>query len=205
MDFGILFTSQPNLEVEAYPHQDVHRRVTQQILAADYWIAEHHFSNTYGIMPDIFVYAAYLAAQTKNIRLGAAVITLPLANPVRVIENSAFIDILSNGRFVLGLGSGYRPYEFNGFGIPFDERREIQEEALPLICELFAQKKIKHDGKYFDVDVGGDYEIFPHPLQKPFPPLYLAGATERSFDRCSCARRLRFNAVVADSFGGAHC
>jgi alkanesulfonate monooxygenase SsuD/methylene tetrahydromethanopterin reductase-like flavin-dependent oxidoreductase (luciferase family) len=176
MDFGILFTSQPNLEVEAYPHQDVHRRVTQQILAADClgydcaWIAEHHFSNTYGIMPDIFVYAAYLAAQTKNIRLGAAVITLPLANPVRVIENSAFIDILSNGRFVLGLGSGYRPYEFNGFGIPFDERREIQEEALPLICELFAQKKIKHDGKYFDVDVGGDYEIFPHPLQSHSHP-----------------------------------
>src|SRR6202048_3615636 len=109
MEFGILFTSHPNIDVETYPHQDVHRRVTQQIIAADRlgydcaWIAEHHFSNKYGIMPDIFVYAAHLAALTKNIRLGAAVITLPLANPVRVVENAAFLDILSNGRFVLGL------------------------------------------------------------------------------------------------------
>lgn len=186
MDFGILFTSHPNIDVETYPHQDVHQRVTQQILAADRlgydcaWIAEHHFSNKYGIMPDIFVYAAHLAALTKNIRLGAAVITLPLANPVRVVENAAFLDILSNGRFVLGLGSGYRPYEFDGFGVPFEQRREIQEEALPLICELFEKKRIKHNGKYFNIDVEGEYEIFPHSRQKPFPPLYLAGATERS-------------------------
>jgi alkanesulfonate monooxygenase SsuD/methylene tetrahydromethanopterin reductase-like flavin-dependent oxidoreductase (luciferase family) len=186
MDFGILFTSHPNTDVEVYPHQDVHQRVTQQILAADRlgydcaWIAEHHFSNKYGIMPDIFVYAGYLAALTKNIRLGAAVITLPLANPVRVVENGAFLDILSGGRFVLGLGSGYRSYEFEGFGVPFEQRREIQEEALPLICELLEKKRIKHNGKYFNVDVEGEYEIFPHSRQKPFPPLYLAGATERS-------------------------
>jgi alkanesulfonate monooxygenase SsuD/methylene tetrahydromethanopterin reductase-like flavin-dependent oxidoreductase (luciferase family) len=186
MDFGILFTSHPNIDVELYPHQDVHQRVTQQILAADRlgydcaWIAEHHFSNKYGIMPDLFAYASYLAGLTKKIRLGAAVVTLPLANPIRVVEDAAFVGILSGGRFVLGFGSGYRPYEFEGFGVPFDERREIQEEALPLICELFNKKQIKHTGKYFNVDVQGEYEIFPHSRQKPFPPLYLAGATERS-------------------------
>ena len=186
MDFGVLFTSHPNTDVEKYPHQDVHQRVTQQIVAADRlgygcaWIAEHHFSNQYGIMPDIFVYVAHLAALTKTIKLGAAVITLPLANPVRVVENAAFLDILSHGRFVLGFGSGYRPYEFEGFGVPFEQRREIQEEALPLIAELFEKKKAKHSGKYFNVDIDGEYEIFPHPVQKPYPPLYLAGATERS-------------------------
>jgi alkanesulfonate monooxygenase SsuD/methylene tetrahydromethanopterin reductase-like flavin-dependent oxidoreductase (luciferase family) len=87
MQFGILFTSQPNVDTEPYPHRDVHARVTRQILRADElgydyaWIAEHHFSNEYGIMPDVFVYAAYLAALTRRIKIGTAVVTLPLANP----------------------------------------------------------------------------------------------------------------------------
>ena len=54
---------------------------------------------------------------------------------MRVAENAAFLDILSGGRFALGLGSGYRKYEFDGFGIDFDARRDIQEEALPLLFQ----------------------------------------------------------------------
>ena len=186
MEFGILFTSHPNTEAEPYPHRDVHARVTQQILRADAlgydyaWVAEHHFSNEYGIMPDVFVYAAYLAALTKRIKIGTAVVTLPLANPLRVAENTAFVDILSNGRFALGLGSGYRKYEFDGFGVDFDARRDIQEEALPLLMELFFNKRVDHRGKHFDFKVDGAYELFPHSLQQPHPPIFLAGATERS-------------------------
>ena len=186
MQFGILFTSHPNTDTEPYPHRDVHARVTREIVRADElgfdtaWIAEHHFSNQYGIMPDVFVYAGYLAALTQRIRIGTAVVTLPLANPLRVAENAAFVDILSGGRFVLGLGSGYREYEFDGFGVPFDERRDIQEEALPLLLELFHGKRTDHRGARFAFKVDGDYEIFPHAAQEPHPPIFLAGATERS-------------------------
>lgn len=186
MQFGILFTSHPNTEAEPYPHRDVHRRVTQQILRADQlgfdyaWIAEHHFSSEYGIMPDVFVYAGYLAALTKHIKIGTAVVTLPLANPLRVVENTAFVDILSNGRFALGLGSGYRKYEFDGFGADFDSRRDLQEEALPLVLELLHRKRIDHHGRHFRFKVDGAYEAFPHALQEPHPPIFLAGATERS-------------------------
>src|SRR6516165_10789432 len=87
MQFGSLFTSQPNVDTEPYPHRDVHARVTRQTVRADElgydyaWVAEHHFSNEYGIMPDVFVYAAYLAALTKRIKIGTAVVTLPL--PIR--------------------------------------------------------------------------------------------------------------------------
>jgi alkanesulfonate monooxygenase SsuD/methylene tetrahydromethanopterin reductase-like flavin-dependent oxidoreductase (luciferase family) len=186
MEFGILFTSHPNTEAEPYPHRDVHARVTQQILRADAlgfdyaWVAEHHFSNEYGIMPDVFVYAAYLAALTTRIKIGTAVVTLPLANPLRVAENTAFVDILSNGRFALGLGSGYRKYEFDGFGADFERRRDIQEEALPLLMELFFNKRVDHHGDHFNFKVDGPYELFPHSLQQPHPPIFLAGATERS-------------------------
>ncbi len=103
MEFGILFTSHANTDREPYPHREVHARVTREIVRADElgfdtaWLAEHHFSNQYGIMPDVFVYAAYLAAVTKRIRLGTAVVTLPLANPLRVAENAAFVDVLAGG------------------------------------------------------------------------------------------------------------
>jgi alkanesulfonate monooxygenase SsuD/methylene tetrahydromethanopterin reductase-like flavin-dependent oxidoreductase (luciferase family) len=186
MEFGILFTSHPNTETEPYPHRDVHARVTREILRADglgfdyAWIAEHHFSNQYGIMPDVFVYAAYLAALTKRIKIGTAVVTLPLANPLRVAENTAFVDILSGGRFALGLGSGYRQYEFDGFGVDFEARRDIQEEALPLLMEIFQKKRVDHVGRHLHAKVDGEYELFPQSIQQPHPPIFLAGATERS-------------------------
>ncbi|WP_342643181.1 LLM class flavin-dependent oxidoreductase [Rhodoligotrophos ferricapiens] len=186
MDFGILFTSHPNIDIEPYPHRGVHARVTSQIIAADKlgydcaWLAEHHFSNKYGIMPDVNVYMGYLAGLTKTIKLGAGIVTLPLNNPVRVVENAALLDILTNGRVAIGFGSGYRPYEFEGLGVPFEERRDIQEEALPLILELFSNRRATHKGKYFNITIPDEFEIFPQSIQQPYPPLYLAAATERS-------------------------
>ncbi|HEX7969620.1 MAG TPA: LLM class flavin-dependent oxidoreductase [Stellaceae bacterium] len=200
MEFGILFTSHPNTDTEPYPHRDVHARVTREIVRADAlgydyaWIAEHHFSNQYGIMPDVFVYAGYLAALTKRIRIGTAVVTLPLANPLRVVENAAFVDILSNGRFALGLGSGYRQYEFDGFGIDFGARRDIQEEALPLLMDMFHSKRVNHQGRHFRIKIDGEYELFPHSLQEPHPPLFLAGATERSI---GVAGRMGFGLMLS--------
>ncbi len=200
MEFGILFTSHPNTDSEPYPHRDVHARVTREILRADElgydyaWVAEHHFSNEYGIMPDVFVYAAYLAALTKRIKIGTAVVTLPLANPVRVAENAAFVDILSQGRFALGLGSGYRKYEFEGFGVDFEGRRDIQEEALPLLMDLLHRKRADHRGKHFQFKIDGDYELFPHARQQPHPPIFLAGATERSI---AVAGRMGFGLLLS--------
>jgi alkanesulfonate monooxygenase SsuD/methylene tetrahydromethanopterin reductase-like flavin-dependent oxidoreductase (luciferase family) len=200
MEFGILFTSHPNVDTEPYPHRDVHARVTREIVRADElgfdyaWVAEHHFSDEYGIMPDVFVYAAYLAALTRRIKIGTAVVTLPLANPLRVAENAAFVDILSNGRFALGLGSGYRKYEFDGFGADFEGRRDVQEEALPLLIDIFLNKRANHQGRHFNFKVDGDYELFPHSLQQPHPPIFLAGATERSI---AVAGRMGFGLMLS--------
>jgi alkanesulfonate monooxygenase SsuD/methylene tetrahydromethanopterin reductase-like flavin-dependent oxidoreductase (luciferase family) len=186
MEFGILFTSHPDHATEPYPHRAVHARVTAEIEAADglgydtAWVAEHHFSNEYGIMPDVFTYLGYLAARTSRIRLGTAVVTVPLYDPIRVVENMAFVDNLSNGRMVLGLGSGYRPYEFEGFGRDFEGRRDVQEEAIGLILELLHQRRVAHKGTHFRSTIEGPYEIFPVSVQEPHPPLFMAAGTERS-------------------------
>lgn len=186
MEFGVLFTSHPNHATEPYPHRDVHARVTAEIQAIDRlgydtaWVAEHHFSNEYGIMPDVFAYMSYLAARTERVRLGAAVVTLPLYEPLRVVENMAFVDILSEGRLVLGLGSGYRPYEFEGFGRDFEARRDVQEEAIELILTALHERRTEHDGRFFKSRIAELYEIYPHSVQQPHPPLFMAAGTERS-------------------------
>lgn len=186
MNFGVLFTSQPHKGEEPYPHQAVHARITREIVAADrlgydsVWIAEHHFSTEYGIMPDVWVYGAYLAAMTKRIKLGMGVVVLPLANPVRVVENASFIDLLSNGRLALGVGSGYRKYEFDGFGLDFEQRRDMQDEGLAIMQDLFRTKRTNRRGKYFSAIIEGEFEMLPHPVQKPYPPLFMAAGTDRS-------------------------
>jgi len=166
--------------------KDVYDRGTQRVKIMDHsgydcvWIAEHHFSNTYGILPDPFSYLAYLAAKTTRIKLGAAVMVVPLHHPMRIVENAAFIDILSDGRFQLGLGSGYRPYEFEGLGMSYEQRREIQQEAIPLILQGFHDKRVNADGKHFKFKMDEQYEIFPHPIQKPHPPFFMGAGTDES-------------------------
>ena len=186
MEFGIFVTSQPDPASEPYPHRGLHERVTAEILESERlgydvaWVAEHHFSNRYGIMPDVFTYLSYLAARTSRIRLGAAVVTLPLYDPVRVVENLAFVDVLSQGRLVFGLGSGYRPYEFAGFGRDFERRHEIQEEAIELILELLHTGQSSHEGTFFKSTIDGDYAVFPTSVQQPHPPLFMAAGSEHS-------------------------
>ena len=186
MEFGILFTSHPHPASEPYPHREVHAHVTAEIQAAETlgydtaWVAEHHFSNQYGIMPDVFTYLGYLAAKTSRIRLGTAVVTVPLYEPVRVVENLAFVDILSGGRVMLGLGSGYRPYEFAGFGREFATRHDRQEEAIALILELLHTRRTMHQGPFFHATIAGEYEVFPVSVQQPHPPLFMAAGTNRS-------------------------
>src|SRR5437867_5167693 len=136
--------------------------------------------NQYGIMPDVFTYLGYLAAKTSRIRLGTAVVTVPLYEPVRVVENLAFIDILSGGRVMIGLGSGYRPYEFAGFGRDFAGRHARQEEAIVLILELLHTRRTTHQGPSFRATIAGEYEVFPVSLQQPHPPLFMAADTDRS-------------------------
>ena len=176
----------PTTPREPYPHRAVHARVTAEIQAADRlgydtaWVAEHHFSNQYGIMPDVFTYMGYLAARTTRIRLGTAVVTLPLYDPIRVVENMAFVDILSGGRVVLGLGSGYRPYEFEGFGRDFDPPRRPGggDRSDPRRSCTSAASGTR--GRTSGRSIEGDYEMFPVSEQQPHPPLFMAGATDRS-------------------------
>ncbi len=97
--------------------------------------AEHHFSDD-GYIPSPLIAAAAVAARTKHIRVGTNILLLPLYDPVRVAEDTAVLDAVSNGRLELGVGLGYRKVEYEGHGIDFTGRGERADEALEILLRL---------------------------------------------------------------------
>ena len=132
------------------------------------WFAEHHFSD-YGVMPSTQIMGSYIAARTKRIRIGTAVVVLPFHNPVRVAEEFAFLDVLSDGRLDFGVGRGYQPGEFAGYGIPFGESRGRFDESLEIIQQAWSKGSVDFKGKHFHFE---NVTPRPRPVQKPHPPFF---------------------------------
>ena len=187
MKFGIIELSQPDKDVEVYPYREVHERVTKEIIEADkdgydyVWIAEHHASTGYGILPDPLTYIAYLATLTERITLCSGVMVVPLHNVVRLVENISFVDILTNGRIAFGIGSGYREHEFEALGADFENRRAYQAEALEVMMSLFHDHQVEHKGVApARHQHHRRLRSAPHPVQQPHPPMYMGAASEES-------------------------
>ena len=135
------------------------------------WLAELHFNPLFSIMPAPLLVAAALAQRTTRIRLGTAVLLLPLQHPVRTAEEAAVVDLLSQGRLDLGVGRGMIAIHFQGFNVPREESRERFEEALTIITQAWTRETFQFDGKYYHVP---ETAVVPKPVQKPHPPLRIA-------------------------------
>jgi len=135
------------------------------------WFAEHHFNN-YSLCPSPLMAAAWASGFTSKIRVGSAVLVLPLYNPMRVAQEIAMVDTLSNGRFVLGVGSGYQDYEFVRFGTKLSANIETTMEILDIIELALTQDVFKYDGKHFQIP---ETQIAIKPVQKPMPETWVAG------------------------------
>ncbi len=134
------------------------------------WIAEHH-SSRYGICPSLMPFVTYVAARTKKIRIGTGVSVLPFHNPILLAEESAMMDVLSEGRLEFGVGRGSADYEFGNFKIDFDSRDARFQEALDIILGLWTTPKFTYHGEFYQVD---GLTLAPTPLQRPHPPVFLA-------------------------------
>jgi alkanesulfonate monooxygenase SsuD/methylene tetrahydromethanopterin reductase-like flavin-dependent oxidoreductase (luciferase family) len=135
------------------------------------WLAELHFYRPFSILSSPLILAAALAQRTRRIRLGTAVVLLPLQHPLRVAEDAATVDLLSQGRLELGVGRGAIAIHFQGFNVPVEESRGRFEEALAIIQQAWTQETCAFAGKYFQVP---ETAVVPKPLQHPHPPLRIA-------------------------------
>lgn len=128
MKFGVgLFSMQTHKDLPGVTHRDLYRNTIENVKLAEEsgfysaWISEHHFLED-GYCSSPLTMAAAMATATEKIRIGTSALILTLHNPVRVAEDSATVDIISDGRFDLGVAIGYRKEEFEGFNIPITER-----------------------------------------------------------------------------------
>ena len=183
MKFGLFHSVQlPNpLEQERY-----YREALEQVLHAErlgynsVWFTEHHFTR-HGIVSATLSVLAYLAGLTETIRLGTAVTVLPFHNPVQLAEQTATVDLLSNGRLDLGVGRGYQRGEFHRMGVPMDEATRRFEESIDVLTRAWTSTEpFDHRGEFWNFN---DLTVQPKPVQRPHPPIFVAASGTESMAR----------------------
>jgi alkanesulfonate monooxygenase SsuD/methylene tetrahydromethanopterin reductase-like flavin-dependent oxidoreductase (luciferase family) len=142
------------------------------------FIAEHHFSN-YGMSPAPLLQAMAIAERTKTIRIGTAVLVLPVWQPLRLAEEIAVLDNLTGGRFFCGIGRGYQPHEFARFGVTIEDSRDRFTECLDVLDLAWSRDtSFTYNGQY--VQIPNPTVVWPKPLQKPHPPMLIAGTSQET-------------------------
>ncbi len=167
------------------PIPEFYQRMLQQIETLDalgyddVWMTEHHFFEYGGTVPDPAVFLAAAAGRTTRIRLGIAVVVLPLRNPIHVAETYAMLDVISNGRLEFGIARGSTPAEFDGFGIDYAESAARMREAMTIVRKAWTGDTVTYQGEFYNIP---GVRVLPKPLQQPHPPVWVGVAnSDESF------------------------
>ncbi len=191
MKFGLMYA---NAGPFCFPDQLAHlARTSEEVGLESLWTVEHvviplGYESRYPYdpsgripvpddipLPDPLLALAFAAAVTKKIRLATGILILPQRHPIYVAKEVATLDVLSNGRVLLGIGVGWLAEEFQALGIPFEERAGRTAEAVRAMRALWAEEPTPFAGKYFR---WGKLASSPKPVQKPGVPIVVGGHTE---------------------------
>jgi alkanesulfonate monooxygenase SsuD/methylene tetrahydromethanopterin reductase-like flavin-dependent oxidoreductase (luciferase family) len=123
-----------------------------------------------------------LAAEAEGMWVGTNLVLLPLHNPVELAEVGAFLDVITGGRFMLGVGLGYRAEEFAVFGVPMAERVSRLTEGVEVVRRLWAEDRVVHRGRHWQLD---GVSIRPRPVQSPRPPILVGSQVEAGIARAA--------------------
>src|ERR1700730_7226848 len=156
-----------------------HMELADELGFDSVWIAEHHFSN-YGYSANPLLLIARASASAPRVRFGQAVIVAPFWHPLRLAEDIAITDLLTDGRLEVGLGRGYQPLEFRGLDVDQSQSRAIFEEQFEVMRLAWTADDFTFDGSHYPVRHA--ITVLPRPLQQPHPPIWLAVQRETSLD-----------------------
>ena len=184
MKFGIF------LGVQISPDESLARQIddsAEQVRAArdagfDLICTGQHFLSAPYAQPATLPFLARMAADAGDMEIAAAVILVPLHNPVDIAENVATMDAICNGRFIFGVGIGYRDEEFAAFGIKSNERVGRLRESLELMKLLWTEDEVEYDGKYYQLP---KVKPVTRPVQKPHPPIWVAANNDVAIRRAA--------------------
>lgn len=160
-----------------------HSELGQLVLAEEQgydsaWLAEPLFSR-HGIGPSIHLAAAHLAAQTSVIRIGTAVNVVPFLHPLRLAEEIAVLDILSNGRIDWCAGGGNQGHEFAGVGEDVSRSHDVFREQLEIILRAWSGERFSFEGQFFQFP---ELQCLPSPVQDPHPPVWIAALSPATLE-----------------------
>ncbi|MBV9840956.1 MAG: LLM class flavin-dependent oxidoreductase [Sphingomonadaceae bacterium] len=145
-------------------------------------VGHHSFTPDGGTESAPFVFLAALATRTSTIRLVTGIYLLPLHHPAAVAEQLATLDVISNGRAVMGVGVGYRDYEFDAFGVDIHQRGARMNEAMTAIRSAFTEGRWNHAGKFWTLK---DLPLQPTPIQNNGPPMWVGGSSDAAIKRAA--------------------
>ena len=173
MRFGVMLIGPYEGEME--PAEMYQQSLLQAKTAAEnnfdaLFTAQHYVSGPAAAMMQPLVLLANLAAAAPGMYLGTALYLLPLHHPVAVAEQTATMDIISGGKFLFGVGQGYRDQEFQSFGIRKRDRRRRMAEGVEIIRKLWSEDNVTFDGEFTQLK---DVTIAPKPIQQPGPPIFV--------------------------------
>jgi len=142
------------------------------------WLGEIHFTPARSVQSAPMALASFIAARTRRVRVGTAVQVLPLGNPLRIAEEVATVDHLSEGRFDFGIGRSGSPRAYDALGVPFAESQARFQEALEVILEAWKGEPFSYAGKFYRFE---NATVSPRPYQLPHPPLRMAANSAETF------------------------
>lgn len=165
-------------EVQAYSDVLAEIELADRLGYGCAWLVEHHFMRGYSHSSKPELVLAALSQRTRDIRLGHAVIPLPLHHPVHLAERIATLDILTGGRLEVGIGRGFSPREYATFGAEMEHSRELVEESLDILHLSFGRSPVTYAGKHYRLEM---LDIVPHIVQQPHPPLWTAAVSPETY------------------------
>jgi alkanesulfonate monooxygenase SsuD/methylene tetrahydromethanopterin reductase-like flavin-dependent oxidoreductase (luciferase family) len=145
------------------------------------WGGEHHVTPGFHYFP-LLPMLQRLASEVEGMWVGTNLVLLPLHNPVELAEVGAFLDVITGGRFMLGVGLGYRTEEFAVFKVPMAERVSRLTEGVEIIRRLWTEDRVTHHGRHWQLD---DVSIHPRPLQQPRPPILVGSQVPAGIARAA--------------------
>src|SRR5579871_2022184 len=186
MKFGLLYEMETPRPWHALSEYNVYWEALAQIELADrigidyVWEVEHHFLEEYSHSSAPEVFFGAVSQRTRNIRIAHGVRLLPFHfnNPIKLAEQAAVLDIISNGRVEFGLGRSTTVQELDGFSIDYGRTRDEVREASEIIVKAWTDDILEHDGKLMKIP---PRRVVPKPIQKPHPPMWMACVAPDSY------------------------
>jgi alkanesulfonate monooxygenase SsuD/methylene tetrahydromethanopterin reductase-like flavin-dependent oxidoreductase (luciferase family) len=145
-----------------------------------FWLSESHCAPGVSVLAAPMTIASAIAGRTRRMRVGLAVQVLPLGNPLRIAEDGATVDQISQGRLIFGVGRSGSERAYKAYGIPYEESRDRFTEALDIIRKAWTEPTLSYQGRWHTYS---NVNVTPKPYQRPHPEIRIAANSPRSFER----------------------